>query len=164
MPTHPSQGPSLFDDGSLSEVVADLIGRHGYAAVRAEVELHRPIAAVPSAPARNTDPETSHAASRNDPDVSRFSIRSRQSKLLHVFVGGNKTDHEATARVVGVHAVPSAWDGCRRRCSDLRAAGYLADSGQRRSNPGSNEDAIVWQITLAGLRAIEQLDQTGWSR
>jgi hypothetical protein len=154
----------LFDDDSLPATVADLVGRYGYVAARAEVELHRPVESVPSAPARHTDPETSHAAARTEPDVSRFSIRSRQSKLLHVFIGAPRTDHEATARVVGVHAVPSAWDGCRRRCSDLRAAGYLADTGIRRRNPGSNEDSIVWQVTLAGLTAIHELDTSGWSR
>lgn len=145
--------------------MADLVARYGYAEVRAEVELHIPIAVVPSAPARNTDPETSHLAAKAERDVGRFSFKSRQARLLRAFAtAGPLTDQGATIRVVGAAAPPSAWDGCRRRCSDLRAAGYLSDTGKRKRNQGSSEDAIVWQITMGGLAALDSLDESGWSK
>lgn len=165
MATHPSSGVvSLFDNDALIGTVGELVARYGFAAVRAEVDMHRPPESHPSAPARSTDPETSHAAAKAERDVGRFSERSRQARLLRVFSAGPRTDAQATIRVVGAAAPPSAWDGCRRRCSDLRAAGYLSDSGKRARNVGSNEDAIVWQITYAGRAAIDSLDATGWSR
>lgn len=163
MSTHPSEVIPLFGS-ELESDVADLIGRHGYAAVLAEVGLHRPGVEAPSAPARPTDPETSHAASKGERDVGRFSEGSRQGRLLRVFSAAPRTDAQATIRVVGSAAPPSAWDGCRRRCSDLRAAGYLSDSGKRDHNVGSKEDSIVWVITLAGRAAIDSLNESGWSR
>jgi hypothetical protein len=48
--------------------------------------------------------------------------------------------------------------------SDLRAVGYICDSGRRRKNPGSDDLAIVWEITEAGSRAKARLIATGWSR
>ena len=164
MPTHPSEVVSLFDNSDMIGTVGELVHRFGYAAVRAEVDLHRPPESHPSAPARSTDPETSHAAAKTERDVGRFSDRSRQAKLLRVFSVGPRSDHQATIRVVGSAAPPAAWDGCRRRCSDLRAAGYLSDTGKRTRNTASNEDSIVWQITLAGRAAIDSLTETGWSR
>jgi hypothetical protein len=126
--------------------------------------------ATPSAPARNTDPQTSHQAARTEPDVGRFSRKSRQAKLLDT-VGlevrhhnRGLTDQEATRRVLPPSASPSSWDGCRRRMSDLRAAGYLMDSGVRRKNHGSNDEAIVWTLTAAGRAAHQRLQETGWSR
>jgi len=58
----------------------------------------------------------------------------------------------------------STVEGCRRRVSDLHAAGFIVDSGERRTNPGSSDEAIVWEITPAGLRALDYLGATGWSR
>lgn len=149
----------------LHVAVADLVALHGWRAVNRAVAAQRPSPrSARSAPARSTDPETSHLAARHDPDVSRFSDRSRQAKLLMVFGGQPMTDQQAAIRVVGGQAAPSAFEGCRRRCSDLRAAGYLADSGRRHLNMGSSEAAIVWQITIAGRAAITNLGTTGWSR
>lgn len=159
---------TLFDDPSeddrLSMEVADLVGRYGFKAVFYEVERHTPLTLAHSAPARNTDPETSHAAAKTEQDVGRFGAKSRQARLLAVFSGGDFTDQQAAIRVVGAGAVPSAFDGCRRRCSDLRAAGLLADSGKRRRNTGSDDESIVWMITLAGERALRNLDEKGWSK
>lgn len=144
--------------------VADLVHRYGYADVLAEVQMHAPLRAVPSAPARPSDPETSHGAGPRERDLSRFSERSRQAKLLRSFAVGPRTDHSATARVVGASAAHAAWDGCRRRCSDLRAAGFLIDTGLREKNPASPDLSIIWRLTLAGQEAIKCLDATGWSR
>lgn len=161
-----TQPSSLFEpepDPIVGEV-ADIVARYGYGPVLAEVQMHAPLRVVPSAPARRGDPETSHLASKDEPDLSRFSERSRQAKLLRIFAADPRTDQGATILLVGTNAAPSAFDGCRRRCSDLRAAGYLSDTGMRRKNMGSDDESIVWQVTIAGHAALENLDETGWSR
>lgn len=148
----------------LDASTAALVEQYGYETVLASVTRWAPARKVPSAPARNTDPETSHAAAKTERDVGRFSAHSRQAKLLRVFAGQPLTDQQAAVRVVGAHAMPSAFDGCRRRCSDLRAAGYLADTGRRKHNTGSGDESIVWQITIAGQHALTHIDHYGWSR
>lgn len=149
----------------LSAEVTDLVSRFGFEAVLHEVEMHQPRRSVPSAPARHTDPETSHLAAKQEPDLSRFRATSRQGKLLLAFSSKKPmTDQEATLRVVGSSPTPSQFDGCRRRCSDLRAVGYLADSGLRANNPGSSDESIVWRISNAGMAAASRLRETGWSR
>lgn len=158
-PDEPEEPPP-----TLAELVETLVEEFGFDDVRREVARHSPVTSVPSAPARSTDPETSHAAAKAERDVSRFSARSRQARLLAVFAGGQFTDQQATVRVIGASAAPSAFDGCRRRCSDLRAAGYLYDTGLRRTNTASNDESVVWGITLAGMQAMSLLDATGWSR
>jgi hypothetical protein len=160
---------SLFDDPDDAEDVflADLraaIGRLGYAEVARIVRSFAPTHIQASAPARPTDPETSHLASKRSIDIGRFSAKSRQAKLLQIFSMRDLTDQQATIHLVGSHAAPSAFDGCRRRCSDLRAVGYLYDTGRRRKNAGSDDLSIIWGISQAGLRALELIDTTGWSR
>lgn len=160
--------PSLFDEGdppeALAHAIADVVARYGYQHVVYEVERHRPMNAVPSAPARRTDPETSHLASPRERDLSRFGSNSRQAKMLAAFHTSDLTAQQAAFRVVGIHATPSALDGCRRRCSDLLAAGLIFDSGKRAKNPGSDELSIVWSVTLAGVKALANLGRTGWSK
>jgi hypothetical protein len=129
-------------------------------------DLFEYVAPVPSAPARASDPETSHAAAARVrvKDVGRFSARTRQAKLLVEFDQKPLTDFEAAQRVMPTGSFHSHFEGCRRRCSDLRAADYLEDSGEKRSNPGSPDEAIVWRITQAGRDALTRLLATGWSR
>jgi hypothetical protein len=117
---------------------------------------------IRSVTARPTDPDTSQKARQDSYDVRRFSIRSRQAKLLRVFSMGETTAQKAALNVLGPQEV-SRIEGCRRRVSDLKAAGYLIDSGRRDINPGSNDEAIVWAVTAEGLRALERLEATGWS-
>jgi hypothetical protein len=74
------------------------------------------------------------------------------------------TDQQATISLVGSHAAPSAFDGCRRRCSDLRAAHYLYDTGRRRKNAGSDDLSIIWGLSEEGKAALQRLGDTGWSR
>jgi hypothetical protein len=163
--------PLPFDDLSRVLSLEDLRGRielliedYGYEALRTEIGYFAPGRSVGSAPARSTDPETSHFAAKRSIDVGRFSAKSRQAKLLDLFQMRDLTDQQATIHLVGSHAAPSAFDGCRRRCSDLRAAGLLYDTGRRRKNAGSDDDSIIWGITDAGKRALRSLDDTGWSR
>ena len=148
----------------LDTALGDLVDEHGYTAVRLALGKLIPTHPVPSAPARSTDPETSHRAAKREQDVGRFSAKSRQAKLLQLFYGNELTDQQATIRLVGSHAAPSAFDGCRRRCSDLRAVGYLCDTGKRRKNAGSEDESIVWTITRAGKEALHRLAVSGWSR
>jgi hypothetical protein len=116
---------------------------------------------ISSAPARPSDPETSHAASETEPDLRRFSDRSRQAHLLRLLAVEPLTAQGAAVRIT--QGTVSGVEGCRRRVSDLLAAGYLQDSGSRACNPGSADESIVWQVTDEGLRAIDRLDDTGWS-
>lgn len=157
---------SLFDGvpEPLYSALVVLVQDHGYDAVVAAVRFLAPTQAVGSAPARWSDPETSQRAAKREQDVGRFSTRSRQAKLLYVVSARDSTDQEATARVVGTGAAISAFEGTRRRMSDLRAARFVYDTGKRRHNPGSDDDAIVWGLSDAGREALIRLDETGWSR
>lgn len=129
--------------------------------------------------ARPTDPSTAQAAgdrvSRTEvQDVRRFSATSRQGRLLDLYgkvyrtsvVG--YTDQEAAERVAramhgGDEPTTSVVEGTRRRCSDLRAAGYLVDSGESRKNPGSPDESAVWALSPLGYAALQRMDDTGWS-
>lgn len=142
--------PELF---TISETVALLIEQHGYNAVALEVRRQAPGRVVPTSPARG----------RHRGEIGRFSKDSQLARLLAVLSTGDFTDQQAAARVVG-NAVPSAFESCRRRMSDLRAAGYVTDGGRRRKNPGSSDEAIIWTITRQGRLALKALDAKGWSR
>lgn len=158
--------PIVLDD-PLRVAIEELIDTYGWTEVDRMVRMQRPSEIHASAPARSTDPETSHLAAKRDQDVGRFSSKSRQAKLLYAFSTvehGGLTDQQAAARIVGPSAAISAFEGCRRRCSDLRAARYIYDTGKRRKNMGSDEESIVWALSDAGRAALIRLDETGWSR
>jgi hypothetical protein len=122
-------------------------------------------APVPSAPARLTDPDTSHAASKTEPDLRRFKTNTHKANLLTAFDrAGLLTAQEAAINVVGSPAPISRLEGCRRRVSDLARVNYITDSGQRAENAGSGTDSILWTITLLGQNALSNLNTTGWSR
>ena len=157
----PARVLSLDD---LRDRIQAIIDDYGYDTLATEVRYFAPTIVAASAPARWTDPETSHMAAKVERDVGRFSAKSRQAKLLQLFSMRDLTDQQATIHLVGSHAAPSAFDGCRRRCSDLRAVGYLYDTGRRRKNAGSEDDSIVWRISEAGKAALASLDAAGWSR
>jgi hypothetical protein len=120
---------------------------------------------IPSAPARPTDPDTSHAAADRHyvADIRRFSARSRQAQLLAAVAARPMTAQEAAIKVLGLHGSISRLEGCRRRMSDLVAAGMIVDSTYRRPNIGSPDPAIVWEITDYGRRVLQHLDVDGWS-
>jgi hypothetical protein len=121
---------------------------------------------VPSHTARTDDPDTArHAGAKHSTsDVRRFSARSQQARLLVEFRYCSLTAQEAAVKVTGDLAGLSRLEGCRRRVSDLVAAGYLRDVGLRRANDGVSDPAIVWTITAEGLHALDMLTTTGWSR
>jgi hypothetical protein len=156
--------PSLFDDIEFTECALDAISRIGYDEVARIVRSLVPTVEAGSAPARWSDPETSHKAAKKEQDVGRFTPRSSKARLLGVFAGGDYTDQQATARVVGRNAAISAFEGTRRRCSDLHQVNFVYDTGKRRKNAGSDDEAIVWGISQEGREALDRLDATGWSR
>jgi hypothetical protein len=166
LPSPPSDHPWEMDQQQrdLLSTIAGLIDDWGWDLIHHYITYLQPGRIVGSSPARWTDPETSHLAAKREQDVGRFSDKSRQAKLLRQFASGAMTDQQAAIRVVGAHAAISAFDGCRRRCSDLRAAGYLFDSGRRRHNTGSSDESIMWVISASGLAALDALDENGWSR
>lgn len=84
--------------------------------------------------------------------------------LLRMFHVEPATAVEATLRIFGQMPPVSMFEGTRRRVSDLVAAGFIEDTGDRRANPGSSELSIVWRVSEAGRFAIYMLDSTGWSR
>lgn len=153
------------DDDPLNQALRDLFAEYGYPRVaRALAYLLPSTGPVPSAPARTTDPVTSHAAAKQEVDVGRFSSRANAARLLEEFGKRPLTDQEATQKVFGPRTTVSQFEGTRRRCSDLRAAGYLYDTGKRRKNTGSDDDSIVWDLTENGRVALANLALSGWSR
>lgn len=157
MSNHRFAPPSLFGSNpvTVGRVTCPTCGGRGTV----------PNLPVTSAPARPTDPDTSHAAQTRNAsgDVRRFSIRSRQAKLLAAFSRGDGlTDYEAARMVLG-DDYHTRLEGCRRRCSDLRAAGFLLNTGRRRQNPGSPDESIVWTINHGGYTALRNLQTFGWS-
>jgi hypothetical protein len=113
---------------------------------------------------RTTDPDTAQAAGRrHSGDVRRFSAKSRQAKLLRALVSEPMTAQEAALKVLEGGAPISAVESCRRRVSDLKQAGFVLDSGERRHNQGSPDESVVWKATLAGVFALEWINETGWS-
>jgi hypothetical protein len=143
--------------------VHDLIETFGYDDIEASVgrwkiEHGGPIG---SAPARHEDPRTSQAQGEKMADVRRFSDKSNSGRLLReFFVSGELglTDHKATAIVVGEDAPVTRFEGCRRRCSDLRAAGFIEDSHRE------EDGRIVWTITASGSLAFANMRRTGYTR
>ena len=69
------------------------------------------------------------------------------------------TDFEAARRVLPPDPEHlRSFDACRRRCSDLRAAGLIEPTGERRGV------AKIYRITQAGREALARLLSTGFSQ
>ncbi|MCJ7725647.1 MAG: hypothetical protein MUP76_04580 [Acidimicrobiia bacterium] len=160
----PSENPPLKRiEYGLPDELAGLVHHYGFDEVEAslgriKVQMSGPVSA---APARDGDPRTSKAAAKTTPDIRRFGTNSYSGKLLRHFEETSLTDYQATLLVVGppgVDTTVSVFEGCRRRCSDLRAAGYIADAGIER------DGRIVWTITPEGEEALYRMKLSGWSR
>jgi hypothetical protein len=84
---------------------------------------------------RTTDPDTSHAA---EAQLDKTGRQTMQRKLLAVI--DKRTSEEATS-VAGYSKADGAW----KRVSDLRNAGLIRDSGDRRRG-SSGRMQIVWEV------------------
>lgn len=124
-----------------------------------------PIPGSPS-PAHGTDTQIAAGNRRATDDVGRFGVKSAKARVLRVVAEHEEglTAHEAAGIAIGCTVTVAAHEGVRPRVSELVRAGMLADSGQRRCNTGSRDDAIVYTITPAGAGALLMLDATGWSK
>lgn len=107
---------------------------------------------------RASDPDTSKAAGRrHQTDVRILKKGTKRYAVLEAMVGNPMmTAQEVALLLHGESDSLGDIEGTRRRVSDLARAGYVADSGRRRENPGSGTKAIVWQVTLMGAFAFEK--------
>ena len=94
---------------------------------------------------RSSDPTTSRQA----PDKPKRT--SQVYRLLEVYCLNDVTDEEAVGLLVN-RPLTLADEGLRRRCSDLRALGWIAPTGETRLNQ-SGRQRIVCAITEAGRDA-----------
>jgi hypothetical protein len=92
--------------------------------------------------ARNTDPDTSHQATR------RLNIKAQAFQVLRVYAREDRPmiDHEAYA-LAGLARIGG---GSRQRCSDLRDAGLIERLEAKGLTP-SHEWAHLSRITPKGL-------------
>jgi hypothetical protein len=103
------------------------------------------------AAARDTDPDTSHAAARRSPSLR---ARDRREALFaHAAYPAGLTDFELGA-LIGRQQTSAG-----KRRGELRDAGLIEDAGERRAAP-SGASAIVWRITEPGIEAAAALAPT----
>lgn len=88
--------------------------------------------------ARNTDPDTSHAAKQFRLNEDRIDVLG-----LHVRHPAGMTDYELADRM------GRQFNSVNVRRGELRNHGYIEDTGTRRPAP-SGSSCIVWRITPAG--------------
>lgn len=168
--------PSLFDDPtptvhSVDQYVQAVIDMFGFDRTEAALGRIKIQMAGPVPQIGERDPDQRTSIGHRSADVRRFSRRSSSARLLAEFAeaspSGGLTDSEATDRALGrvgeiggvvIGVSVGQWEGVRRRCSDLREAGYLVDTGIER------DGRIVWAVTDQGRRACNLLRETGWSR
>ena len=157
---------SLFDDQGdpLGDALLQLIVDYGYDTVLYKLRYLAPVVEAPSAPARPSDPETSHQAAKAEVDVGRFTSRSKKYGMLQNYARRDMTDQEAALSVLDAATPLATINGTRRRVSELRVANFIMDTGRRRKSPGSDDESMVCAITDAGHRALASLDETGWSK
>jgi len=101
---------------------------------------------------RTTDPSTSRQA---PPKHRRNAMI---WTMLEVYTLNDVTDEEAVELALGRPAT-LADEGLRRRCSDLRALGYIAPTGDTRPN-ASGKQRIVCAVTDLGLDAWKEHNET----
>lgn len=114
--------------------------------------------------ARATDPDTSHRARAAHRDTSRFSLASRQGRVLSLLSAVDLTAQECAIRIHGNGAPISVIEGTRRAVSSLYRLALVAPSTEERINPGSATPSIVWTVTSAGKQTLSRLLETGWSK
>jgi hypothetical protein len=114
-------------------------------------------------PSRYKDPETSKINGERNRLSPNFSTRSQLARLLWLIAQQPMTAQEAAITLLGQKATVSQIESARRRVSDLRKLGLVMETEDYGSNEGGGE-ALIWEITGAGLHTIELLQTTGWSQ
>lgn len=101
---------------------------------------------VPVAPARATDPATSHRAAQ--------AIQVRAGSQRHLLLTAYRGDAELTdaqaAAAVGLLGTRSCW---WKRCSELRDGGFIEVTGTTR-DPSTQAEVQTCRITHAGRAAL----------
>lgn len=111
----------------------------------------------PAAPVRRTDPSTSHAVA-NDRRL-RIRWQSERHLLLSAFAvaaahdSDGIIDEDAARMVYEREAVRIESVEATRRCSELRKAGYIEPTGEKRPKASGNLSACH-RITRAGHDAL----------
>lgn len=95
--------------------------------------------ALPVAPARTTDPQTSHGAADAQTPAKVAPIR---AAVLLALYEGARTDAELWARLGGPESSP------RKRRGELTAAGLVEACGERLSEFGM--PTTLWRLTETG--------------
>jgi hypothetical protein len=111
-----------------------------------------PVIPATTTGSRTTDPRTSHAAAES----IKVRAGTQRARLLETFgrwPDDGLTDEQAMERSQGVRADSEY----AKRCSELRAAGLIRDTGRDRKG-GSGLDRIVSEITEAGKAALRGLE------
>lgn len=105
-------------------------------------------------PSRASDPTTSHLAAQE----IRVTARNQRGRLLRGFVGYPQglTDEQAAERAEGV-SLNSEYS---KRCSELRAAGLIAPTGETRTGRAGVQ-RLVSALTPSGLTRLAALEKEG---
>jgi hypothetical protein len=90
-----------------------------------------------------------------------FGAGTKAARMLAQYRYGDWTDQEAASQAE--HEQVPRSDAARRRGSQLRIAGYIADTGRDRPNPNTQAKGMVCCLTEAGRSALTRLETTGWS-
>lgn len=106
-------------------------------------------------PHRTTDPQTSRDGARS------FVMRagSQRARLLAAYADWDVvglTDAEAAEHAGLRDQVGCCW---WKRCSELRQAGYIADTEMTRTDPHTMEERMVCLVTDKGKAAAAKLNQ-----
>lgn len=130
-------------DQRLNEII-DILGREGY--------YLAPLTTEGGSTSRASDPRTSKVY-----DATKMRSGTQAHRLLQTFgrwPDDGLTDEQAMERSEGV----SPLSEYAKRCSDLRAAGLIRDTGRDRKG-GSGLDRIVSEITDKGRRVLARLEE-----
>ena len=93
--------------------------------------------------ARNTDPETSHAAAASVTFETLTWMQALVLQTLHTH--GPMTDEQLCVRIADDQEEPVSVSGVRTRRSELAAAGMVVDTGKRMPTR-TGRQAIVWSL------------------
>lgn len=113
-----------------------------------------PITPATTVGARTSDPRTSHRAA----EAITLKAGTQRARLLETFgrwPDDGLTDEEAMERSTGVRADSEY----ATRCSEMRRAGWLVDTGRDRKG-GAGTPRIVSRITDTGLAELRRVAQS----